>query len=143
MKLGARNVGCALALLIAACNSASDEADPTVKAENAPATAPAVAEVPAAFVGTWTSDGCNEPSVRIGVRDIRHFYAEVAAPLTAVTVSDDGRLVVTFSDEGATVTDTFQLTNGQLDQISSVSADSNDQFETEPMTKCSGPSPLD
>lgn len=140
MRAEAGSLALAMALLLASCGAAPEKAEPAgVDA----AVASAVPAVPAAFVGTWTSDGCNEPSVRIGTRDIRHFYAEVAAPLTAVTASDDGRLVVTFSDEGVAVTDTFQLIDGQLDQISSVSADSNDQFETEPMTRCSGPSPLD
>lgn len=119
-------------LVAAACSPAAEAPEKAV-----PVT------VPAAYVGTWDSDGCDPPSVRIGMNDIRHFYADAASPLTSAQATPDGRLVVTWMDEGQTTTDTFQLTDGKLDHISTVSASSTDQWESAPMSLCPGPSPLD
>ncbi|MEQ7155757.1 hypothetical protein [Brevundimonas aurifodinae] len=140
MRAKAGSLALAMALLLAGCGAATDKAEPT---EADAAVAPAVPDVPAAFVGTWTSDGCDNPSVRIGVNDIRHFYTDVPSPLTAVTPGDDGRLVLAWVDEGKAITDTFQLTDGQLNHVSSVSADVNEDYAADPMTRCSGLTQLD
>lgn len=126
----------AVVAILAACGPTPPEAP------SAPAASSAPIAVPAAFVGTWDGDGCETPSVRIGVSEIRHSYSDAASPLTSVEASPEGRLVVTWMDEGKLTTDTFQMTDGKLDHISTVSASSNDQWQSEPMTKCSGSTAL-
>ncbi len=118
--------------LIAGCGGQTEE-KAVAKSEE-----PVPIVVPAEFVGSWDSGDCQSPSVRIGTSDIQHFYAEVASPLTAAEASPDGRLVLTWADEGEPTTDTFQLSDGKLDHISTVSASSNDQWQSEPMTRCAG-----
>jgi hypothetical protein len=136
MRLSSWLGGLAAIALLASCSSPREEPSGRESEETAPIV------VPAAFVGTWGGDGCERPSVRIGVAEIRHFYADAASPLTSVEASPEGRLVLTWMDEGKLTTDTFQMTDGKLDHISTVSASSNDQWQSEPMTKCSGSTAL-
>ena len=121
---------------LAACGAPSG--DPPTKAEDAPAEG----VVPAAFVGVWSGDGCDNPAIRIGERDIRHFYMTSPAALTSVETPADGRLVVVWSDDGVATTETFQLTDGRLDHVATSTPTESDDWISDPMTRCPAGTPM-
>lgn len=121
---------------LAACGAPAG--DPATKGEEAPA----AGGVPAAFVGVWSSDGCDNPAVGIGERDIRHFYMTSPAALSSVETSADGRLVVVWSDEGVATTETFQLTDGRLDHVATSTPTESDDWISDPMTRCPAGTPM-
>lgn len=129
-------------LLIAAASSFGLYAcSPAAEAPAAPE--PVVVTVPAAYVGSWSSGDCARPFVRIGVSDIRNTNADQASPLTSATTYPDGRLVVTYVDQDGAVTETWKLADGKLDLVSTVWPDRRDDWASDPMSLCPGPSPLD
>lgn len=131
-------------LLIAAASSIGLYAcSPAEEAPAAPGTA-AIA-VPAAYIGVWSSSNCERPFVRIGVSEIRNMGSARAIPLTAAEAFPDGRLILTYLDdvENAVVTETWKLADGKLDLVRSVWPDSSDDWASDPMSRCPGPTPLD
>lgn len=126
----------AAAIGLASCNPAS-EREPTKGEET-----PAEGVVPTAYVGVWSSDGCDNPAVGIGERDIHHFYMAGPAALTSVQASDGGRLVVVWSDEGVATTETFQLTDGKLDHVATATPTESDDWISDPMTRCPDGTPM-
>lgn len=125
----------AVAAILAAVTACSPAAEVPEKAP------PPV--VPAAYVGSWSSGDCTRPYVRIGVSDIRHSNADQAVALTSATASPDGTLVLAYVDQDGAVTETWKLTDGKLDLVTTVWPDRTDKWASDPMSLCPGPSPLD
>lgn len=124
------------ALALGACSPA---------AETPAAPEPAAVAVPDAYVGVWSSSNCARPFVRIGASEIRNMGEEAAVPLTSAMVFPDGRLVITYVDaeETVPVTETWRLVGDKLDLVQTVWPDRTDDWAADPMSRCSGPTPLD
>ncbi|WP_298701992.1 hypothetical protein [uncultured Brevundimonas sp.] len=136
MKLKPLMITAAASLGLYACS-------PGTEAPAAPE--PATVAVPEAYIGVWSSSNCARPFVRIGVSEIRNMGSERAIPLTSAEAFPDGRLILTYLDdvENAVVTETWKLADGKLDLVRSVWPDSTDDWASDPMSPCSGPTPLD
>lgn len=114
---------------------------PAAEAPAAPEPVPV--EVPAAYIGVWSSSSCERPFVRIGASEIRNMGEDAAVPLTSATAHPDGRLVVTYSGLDGPVTETWKLTDGKLDLVTTVLTSRTDTWDSDPMSRCPGPTPLD
>ncbi|MBX9574379.1 MAG: hypothetical protein K2X07_01930 [Caulobacteraceae bacterium] len=127
----------AAVLMLAGCGPSAED-EKTVE----PAEDPAPVIVPASHVGVWSADGCDNPAVSLEAGEIRHFYMSAPAALTSVQASRDGRLEVGWSDEGVATTDIFQLTDGRLDHVSTVTPTETDTWISEPMMRCPDGTPM-
>lgn len=129
-------------LLIAVVASVGLKAcGPAAEAPAAPAPVPVV--VPDAYVGVWSSSNCERPYVWLGVSEIRNMGEDRAVPLTSANAFPDGRLVVTYIGEQGAVTETWKLANGQLDLVTTAGPDGTEDWASDPMSRCPGPTPLD
>jgi len=136
MKLNPLMIAAAASLGLYACS-------PAAEAPAAPE--PAAVVVPEAYIGVWSSSNCARPYVRFGPSEIRNMGSERATALTSAEALPDGRLIVTYLDdvENAVVTETWRLADGKLDLVRSVWPDGSDDWASDPMSRCTGPTPLD
>lgn len=104
---------------------------------------PAAVAVPEAYIGVWSSSNCERPFVRIGAAEIRNMGEERAVPLTSATAHPDGRLVLTYAGLDGAVTETWKLTGDKLDLVMTVWPNRTDNWASDPMSRCPGPTPLD
>lgn len=134
MKLNPHLIAAASSLGLYACSPAAE----------APATTEAAAvAVPEAYIGVWSSSNCERPFVRIGAAEIRNMGEDSAVPLTSATAYPDGRLVLTYAGLDGAVTETWKLTAGKLDLVTTVWPNRTDNWASDPMSRCPGPTPLD